>query len=250
MSLEKENIEQDNVPDHIAVIMDGNGRWAKQKGAERIFGHQNAVQSVKEITEGCVELGIPFLTLYAFSTENWERPKEEVDGLMHLLVATLQEEVDDLIKNGVKLKVIGEMDNLPEECQVKLVESSDRTKGNDKLLLTLALSYSGKWDITNALKNIVKDVVEGNLEQREISEDLVSNYLSTKDIPDPALLIRTGGEMRLSNFLLWQLAYSELYITDTMWPDFRKEHLHEAIVSYQKRERRFGRISDQLNLKA
>ncbi|MDH5602995.1 MAG: isoprenyl transferase [Cyclobacteriaceae bacterium] len=250
MSLEKENIDKGNVPSHIAVIMDGNGRWARQKGAERIFGHQNAVKSVKEITEGCVELGIPYLTLYAFSTENWERPKEEVDALMHLLVATLQEELDELIKNGVKLQVIGEMENLPIECQEKLEESSNRTKENERLLLTLALSYSGKWDITNAIKNIVKDVVSGELNSSEINEKLVSSYLSTKDIPDPALMIRTGGEMRISNFLLWQLAYSELYITDTMWPDFRKKHLREAILSFQKRERRFGRISDQLNLKA
>ena len=249
MSSKKENIDKDNVPDHIAVIMDGNGRWARQKGAERIFGHQNAIQAVKEITEGCVELEIPYLTLYAFSTENWERPKEEVDGLMHLLVATLQEEVGDLMKNGVKLNIIGEMSNLPEECQEKLEESTELTKGNERLLLTLALSYSGKWDITNAIKEIVNDIEKGNVEAREINEEMVNSYLSTKSMPDPALLIRTGGEMRISNFLLWQLAYSELYITDTMWPDFRKEDLYEAILSYQKRERRFGRISDQLKVK-
>ena len=245
----KENIDLHNVPGHIAVIMDGNGRWARGKGAERIFGHQNAVQSVKDVTEGCVELGVPYLTLYAFSTENWDRPQKEVDGLMHLLVETLKEEVDELTRNGVKLNVIGQVESLPGECQVKLDESIRATSNNHQLLLTLALSYSGKWDITNAIKNIVTDVNFGKINVEDINEDMVANYLSTKNIPDPGLLIRTGGEMRISNFLLWQLAYSELYITETMWPDFRKKHLNEAIQWFQKRERRFGKTSEQLKVK-
>ncbi len=247
MSSFKDHIDFTNLPKHIAVIMDGNGRWAKKKGAMRIFGHKNAVQAVREVTEGCGEIGIKYLTLYAFSTENWSRPKQEVDGLMELLVQTLRDEIKTLQKNDVKLLTIGDTQSLPEDCRNNLVWAMDQTKGNQGLTLIMALSYSGRSEITNAIKDIVKDVEEGNIKASAINEDLVKNYLQTANIPDPELLIRTSGEMRLSNFLLWQIAYTELVITPTLWPDFRKEHLYEAILSYQKRERRFGKTSEQLN---
>jgi len=227
--------------------MDGNGRWAQKKGADRIFGHQHAVTAVKEVTEGCAELKIPYLTLYAFSTENWGRPKKEVEGLMQLLVSTIKKEINTLIDNNVQLDAIGDIENLPLECKDELHEAIQSTQQNSGLKLTLALSYSGKWDITQALVKIVDDVESGKLNKKEISQELISEYLSTKGKPDPELLIRTSGEMRISNFLLWQLAYSEFYITETLWPDFRKEHLYDAILSYQNRERRFGKISEQIN---
>lgn len=238
----KENIDFNNLPKHIAVIMDGNGRWAKQKGAARIFGHRNAVQSVREITEGCAELGIKYLTLYAFSTENWGRPKEEVDGLMELLVNTLQKEIKTLLDNQVKLKIIGDMNSLPKVCQANLVEAIEAAKNNTGLTLQLALSYSGRSEIAKAVKKITEKVQQGSIHPEDVNEQLIEDYLETSGVPDPELLIRTSGEMRISNFLLWQVAYTELYITPKLWPDFRKEDLYEAICAYQKRERRFGKV--------
>jgi undecaprenyl diphosphate synthase len=243
----KEHIDFNNLPKHIAVIMDGNGRWAKKKCALRIFGHKNAVQAVKEVTEGCGELGIKYLTLYAFSTENWSRPKAEIDGLMELLVNTLKQEIKTLMDNQVKLITIGEISNLPADCQKNLAWAIDQTKNNSGLKLVLALSYSGRWEIISAVKALAKEVEQGKVKPDEINEGLFENYLKTSGIPDPELLIRTSGELRVSNFLLWQIAYTELYITPTLWPDFRKAHLYEAIWSYQQRERRFGKTSEQLN---
>jgi undecaprenyl diphosphate synthase len=243
----KEHIDFNNLPQHVAVIMDGNGRWAKRKGAMRIFGHRNAVQAVRDVTEGCGELGIKYLTLYAFSTENWKRPKDEVDGLMELLVNTLKQEIDKLMENKVKLITIGDTSHLPGNCQENLAWAIDKTKNNDGLKLVLALSYSGRWEITQAVRSLTRDIQEGKLSANDVNEDTIENYLQTSGIPDPELLIRTSGELRISNFLLWQIAYTELYITQTLWPDFRKEHLYEAIWSYQQRERRFGKTSEQLN---
>ena len=243
----KEHIDFNNLPRHIAVIMDGNGRWAKKKGAMRIFGHRNAVQAVKDVTEGCGEIGIKYLTLYAFSTENWSRPKEEVDGLMELLVNTLKQEISTLMENQVKLITIGDTSNLPEDCQKNLQWAKDKTKNNGGLTLILALSYSGRWELLQAVKKIVSDAQAGQITEAEINEKLIEQHLQTAGIPDPELLIRTSGEMRVSNFLLWQIAYTELYITPTLWPDFRKENLYEAIWAYQQRERRFGKTSEQLN---
>ncbi len=243
----KENIDPNNLPAHIAVIMDGNGRWAKKKGAARLFGHQNAVKSVREITEGCAELGVQYLTLYAFSTENWSRPKLEVDGLMRLLVSSIRKEITTLQDNDVRLTAIGNLSNLPKVCQQELDEAMESTKNNQKLQLTLALSYSGRWELIEAIKTLTEDVKMGRVEISEIDEDLFSGYLETRAIPDPELLIRTSGEMRISNFLLWQIAYTELFMTEVLWPDFRKRHLYQAILAYQSRERRFGRISEQVN---
>lgn len=242
MATLRDKIDFSNLPQHIAVIMDGNGRWAKQKGAARIFGHRNAVQSVKEIIEGCGELGIKYLTLYAFSTENWGRPKEEVDGLMELLVNTLQKEIHSLLENKVKLKLIGEISSLPKICQMNLKEAVETTKNNTGLNLLLALSYSGRMEIVKAAKKIADQVKNGTLDPTQVNEQLFEDNLETNGIPDPELLIRTSGEMRISNFLLWQIAYTEFYITPKLWPDFRKEDLYEAICAYQKRERRFGKV--------
>ena len=238
----KENIDFNNLPNHIAVIMDGNGRWATQKGAARIFGHRNAVQSVKEVIEGCGELGVKFLTLYAFSTENWGRPKDEVDGLMELLVSTLKKELKSLNENRVKLMTIGSIDHLPVVCQTNLAEAKEATSTNTGLTLILALSYSGRWEIAQAAKRLSLDVKTGKIHPEDVSENLFEKYLSTSGVPDPELLIRTSGEMRISNFLLWQLAYTEFFITKKFWPDFRKEDLYEAICAFQKRERRFGKV--------
>lgn len=243
----KEQIDLKNLPRHVAVIMDGNGRWAKKKGALRIFGHRNAVQAVRDVTEGTGELGIKYLTLYAFSTENWSRPKDEVDGLMELLVNTLKDEIKTLMENQVKLTTIGDISQLPRDCQENLLWAIDKTKNNTGLTLIMALSYSGRWELTQAMKKMAEAVASGSLKVSEINEHTVGNYLQTSGIPDPELLIRTSGELRISNFLLWQIAYTELYITPTLWPDFRKEHLYEAIWSYQQRERRFGKTSEQLN---
>jgi len=242
----KEHIDFNNLPQHIAVIMDGNGRWAKQKGALRIFGHRNAIQAVRDVTEGSAELGIKYLTLYAFSTENWNRPKAEVDGLMELLVNTIRQEIDTLMENKVRLLTIGDTSSLPRDCQDNLAWAMDKTKDNKGMTLLMALSYSGRWEITNAVKALAEKVERGELKAAEINEKVLENYLQTSGIPDPELLIRTSGELRISNFLLWQIAYTELFITPTLWPDFRKEHLYEAIWSYQKRERRFGKTSEQL----
>lgn len=243
----KEHIDFNNLPRHIAVIMDGNGRWAKKKGALRIFGHKNAVQSVREITECCGELGIKYLTLYAFSTENWNRPKAEVDGLMELLVNTLKQEIGTLNENQVKLKTIGDTSHLPQNCQDNLQWAIDQTSKNGGLTLILALSYSGRWEILQAVKALAAEAKAGKIDPQAINEGVFENYLKTSGIPDPELLIRTSGELRISNFLLWQIAYTELFITPTLWPDFRKEHLYEAICAYQQRERRFGKTSEQLN---
>ncbi|MEO1053875.1 MAG: isoprenyl transferase [Bacteroidota bacterium] len=243
----KENIDRHNLPQHVAVIMDGNGRWAKKKGAMRIFGHQNAIQSVREATEGCAELGIKYLTLYAFSTENWGRPKAEINGLMELLVSTLKKEINTLHENNVRLLTIGDTLDLPRNCQRELQFAIEETKQNTGLKLIIALSYSGRWEITKAVKAILVDAQNNGITPEQINESFIESYLETAGIPDPELLIRTSGEMRVSNFLLWQIAYTELYITDTLWPDFRKPHLYEALKSYQKRERRFGKISEQVN---
>lgn len=227
--------------------MDGNGRWAKKQGARRIFGHRNAVQAVRDVTEASGELGVKYLTLYAFSTENWSRPKEEVEGLMELLVNTLKQEIGTLMENQVKLKTIGDTSHLPKNCQKNLEWAINETRNNSGLTLILALSYSGRWEILEAVKQLAEDVKGGKLDISAINEGTFANYLKTSGIPDPELLIRTSGELRISNFLLWQIAYTELFITPTLWPDFRKEHLYEAIWSYQQRERRFGKTSEQLN---
>jgi len=238
----KSLIDLNNLPKHIAVIMDGNGRWAKKQGAKRIFGHRNAIEAIRQTTESCAELGIKHLTLYAFSTENWNRPKAGVKGLMELLVSTIKKETKTLTRNNVRLTSIGDINSLPSKAQRELAESTELTKGNTGLNLILALSYSGRWEILSAVKNLLKDVKNETIGLEDINNDTFSDYLCTKNVPDPELLIRTSGEMRISNFLLWQIAYTELYITDVLWPDFREEHLYEAIVAYQKRERRFGKV--------
>ena len=245
MSL-KNKIISDKVPKHVAIIMDGNGRWAKQQGELRIFGHTNGVESVRSAITASGEIGVEFLTLYAFSTENWNRPKEEIDGLMDLLVHSITQELDSMNKQGVRLKTIGDIDNLPKSCQKALKDAIDKTKNNKKLTLILALSYSSRWEITNAISNIARKIEGNKLSSNEINEDLISSYLSTSDFPDPELLIRTSGENRISNFLMWQLAYTELFFTDILWPDFDKECFFEAIVDFQKRERRFGQTTEQL----
>jgi undecaprenyl diphosphate synthase len=244
-----EKIDKSKLPKHIAIIMDGNGRWAKKQGALRIFGHSNAIQSVRESSEACAELGVEYLTLYAFSTENWSRPKHEVNALMQLLVSTIRSEIKTLNKNNIRLSTIGNIKDLPDSCQKELAEAVEMTKGNTRLNLVLALSYSGRWEIMEAVKKMVSDAQTNSLDPQLINEDTFKNYLTTKNIPDPELLIRTSGEMRISNFLLWQIAYAELYFTEVLWPDFRKEHLYDAIISFQKRERRFGKISEQVNPK-
>jgi undecaprenyl diphosphate synthase len=240
-------INKEKVPNHIAVIMDGNGRWAKEKGKDRIFGHYEGVISVRSAVEACMEAGVNYLTLYAFSTENWNRPKLEVDALMELLVSTLNKEMQSLHNNGVRLHVIGDFASLPPICQEQLNQAIALTQNNTSLNLVLALSYSAKWEIAEATKAIALDVKHGKLQVEDINENLISSYLNTSHLPDPELMIRTSGECRISNFLLYQLAYAELYFTNVHWPDFRKEHLFEAIINYQNRERRFGKISEQIN---
>ena len=243
----KEQIDYSRLPKHIAVIMDGNGRWAKGQGKVRVFGHEQGVLSVKDIVEGCVEVGIEYLTLYAFSTENWNRPKEEVDALMQILISTINKETETLNKNNIKLNAIGNIASLPRECIDDLNEAMEKTAHNEKCTLTLALSYSAKWEILEAAKKIASAVKDNVISLDDINEDLFSSKLTTVNIPDPELMIRTSGEHRISNYLLWQMAYTEFYFTDVLWPDFRREDLFEAIVDYQKRERRFGKISEQLN---
>jgi undecaprenyl diphosphate synthase len=245
MSL-REKIDQHNLPKHVAVIMDGNGRWAKQRGGIRIFGHQSAITSVRETVEAAAELGIKYLTLYAFSTENWKRPQYEVNALMQLLVSSIRKETATLLKNNIRLKTIGDTGSLPASCQKELREAIAETKDCNRMTLVLALSYSGRWDITQAAVKMAKAVQTGELVPEEISEKKINDFLVTAGMPDPELLIRTSGEQRISNFLLWQLAYTELYITDLLWPDFRKENLYEALLAYQTRERRFGKTSEQL----
>lgn len=247
MSTAKLHIDRDNVPKHIAIIMDGNGRWAKQKGEQRAFGHASGVESVREALTAASEIGVKHLTLYAFSTENWNRPKDEVEALMNLLVQTILSEVEQLNKNKVRLKAIGDIENLPNECREALLEAIDKTKENDRIDLILALSYSSRWEIERAMKSIAQDYADKKISLKEINQDLISSKLSTNGIPDPELLIRTSGECRVSNFLLWQIAYSELHFTPVLWPDFKQEHLFQAILDYQGRERRFGQISEQIN---
>ncbi len=242
----KEKIDPNNLPRHIAVIMDGNGRWARSKGAARVFGHQNAIEAVRATTEGCAELGVEFLTLYAFSTENWGRPKMEVDALMQLLVATIKNEIGTLMKNNVRLASIGDTGSLPVACNRQLKEAIELTSGNTGLTLILALNYSGRWEITEAAKRVAEMAASHQISVGEITQELLSEQMSTHGIPDPELLVRTSGEMRVSNFLLWQIAYTELYVTHVLWPDFRREHLYEAILAYQQRERRFGKINEQV----
>lgn len=240
-------IKKDKVPSHVAIIMDGNGRWAKQQGEDRIFGHHEGVNSVREIVEAAAEVGVKYLTLYAFSTENWNRPKEEVDALMELLVATISMETPQLHKNNVKLEAIGNLKSLPTSCFNELQESISITRNNTGLTLILALSYSSKWEITASVKEIAEQVASGKLNPSDITEETISSHLCTTRYPDPELMIRTSGEHRISNFLLWQLAYAEFYFTDTLWPDFRKQEFYTAINDYQNRERRFGKTSEQIS---
>jgi len=237
------------IPMHIAIIMDGNGRWAKRRGLPRVSGHREGVKSVRDVVEACAQLGVKYLTLFAFSTENWRRPKEEIDTLMKLLIKTLRSETEKLHKNDIKLMAIGDIDSLPKEVRQELKEAMEKTKNNKRMVLNLALSYSGRWEIIEAVKEIARDVKKGKVKIEEIDDKLFSNYLKTAGIPDPDLLIRTSGELRISNFLLWQIAYTELYITDCLWPDFRRKHLYEAIRDYQRRERRFGMTSEQIKKK-
>lgn len=245
MSL-KDKIDIKLLPGHIAIIMDGNGRWAKEKGEDRLFGHLNGVESVRDVVEASAELGIKYLTLYAFSTENWDRPKNEVSGLMALLVDTIHKEVPTLNKNNIRLHVIGDIDMLPDAAKNELKEALAETSMNTGLNLIMALSYSSRWEITNAVKQIALCVKQNKMQPGDITQDTVSAYLTTSGFPDPELMIRTSGEYRISNFLLYQLAYAELYFTNTLWPDFKKENLYEAIVDYQVRERRFGKTGEQI----
>ena len=235
------------IPRHIAIIMDGNGRWAKKRGMPRIAGHNEGVESVRDTVEACGQLGVEYLTLYAFSTENWKRPVEEVSLLMRLLLKALKDETDRLHTNNVRIQAIGDIVALPQEVQNELLEDIQKTKNNTGLTLILALSYSGRWDVTEAVKRIVRDAAAKRLGEGEINEKLVAAYLSTTGIPDPDLLIRTSGEFRISNFLLWQLAYTEIYITPKHWPSFRRDELYAAIRDYQRRERRFGMVSEQIH---
>ena len=237
-----EGIEKNKLPKHIAITMDGNGRWAKSKGKLRIFGHKNGVKSVRDTVEGAAEIGIEYLTLYAFSSENWNRPEKEVNALMTLLVSAINKETKTLMDNNIRLSTIGDINKLPSKAQKELQEAIIKTKDNTRMTLVLALSYSGRGEIINAVQNIIKD----GKKPEEINEDTFQQYLTTKSVPDPELLIRTSGEYRISNFLLWQIAYSELYFTDTLWPDFRRADLYKAILNYQNRERRFGKTTEQL----
>lgn len=246
MATLKDKIDMTRIPQHVAVIMDGNGRWAKQHGKERLFGHYNGVESVRVVVETSVKLGIKYLTLYTFSTENWNRPKAEVDGLMELLVDNIIKETPTFHKNNIRFTTIGDNSLLPEKALRKLEECIAETALNTGMTLVLALSYSSRWEITDAVRRIAAKVKDGELSIDDINDQVVSDNLATAGIPDPELLIRTSGELRLSNYLLWQMAYTELYFTDTLWPDFREESLYEAIVDYQKRERRFGKTSEQL----
>ena len=244
----RSEIDSQNIPAHVAVIMDGNGRWAKQKGGLRIFGHQSAITAVRETVEAAAEVGVQYLTLYAFSTENWSRPAHEVMALMQLLVHTIRQETPTLLKNSIRLQAIGQIENLPKSCQKELAEAIELTKGGSRMTLLLALSYSGRWDLTQASQRMAVEVAAGRLQPDQITEQTIAGFLTTAGIPDPALLIRTSGEQRISNFLLWQLAYTELFITELLWPDFRREHFYDALRAYQQRERRFGKTSEQLTV--
>ena len=243
----KANIERDHLPQHLAIIRDGNGRWAKERGEDRLFGHFHGVQSVRDIVEASAELGIQYLTLYAFSTENWDRPQAEVSGLMELLVNTIRKEVEQLKKNGIRLHVIGDLTMLPPTAQQELTEALELTAENDHMHLIMALSYSGRWDITQAFHQLGRKIQAGELSPESVDAEVIAAHLSTRDFPDPELMIRTSGEHRISNFLLYQLAYAEFYFTETLWPDFRRQHLYKALLDYQQRERRFGKTSEQVS---
>jgi len=247
--IQEELKKSGEIPTHIAIIMDGNGRWAKRRGLPRVAGHREGVKSVRDVVEACAQLGVKYLTLFAFSTENWRRPRQEVDTLMKLLIRTLRTETENLHKNDIKLMAIGDIESLPVEVQKELKEAIEKTKNNKRMILNLALSYSGRWEIIEAVRDIARDVKDGKIKVEDINDKLFSRYLRTAGIPDPDLLIRTSGEYRISNFLLWQIAYTELYICDCLWPDFRRKHLYEAIRDYQKRERRFGMTSEQIKKK-
>ena len=239
-------IDKTNIPSHVAIIMDGNGRWAKNQGEERIFGHTYGVESVREVLKAAKEIGVKYLTLYAFSAENWSRPKSEVEGLMDLLVQSITGELDEMNNNGVRLLSVGNTDQLPEKCRKSLANAELKTKNNSDLNLVLALNYSAREDIIEGVKKISKEIANNNISEQEITPDVFNNYLSTSNIPSPELLIRTSGEIRISNFLLWEIAYTELYFTDVFWPDFKREEFFTAIVEYQNRERRFGMVSEQI----
>lgn len=242
----KEKLDPTKIPQHIAIIMDGNGRWAKKKGAMRIFGHRHAIQAVKDAIEGADQLGVKFLTLFSFSTENWSRPQDEVKALMELLVKTIIDEISLMMKNNIRLQAIGDLESLPPSAYEKLMEAKALTASNTGLTVVLALSYSGQWELTQMVKRIAQKVSQGDLNPDQITQELVASNLDTAGIPDPELMIRTSGEYRISNFLLWQLAYTELYFTPVLWPDFRKEHLYAAVENYQNRERRFGKTGEQV----
>ncbi|GAB6283151.1 MAG: isoprenyl transferase [Ignavibacterium sp.] len=248
LEIQKELIQSGNIPKHIAIIMDGNGRWAKSKGLPRFTGHKIGVESVKDIVKACSQLGVQYLTLYTFSTENWNRPQKEISTLMRLIVQTLRKEIDELLENNIKLTAIGDIDSLPDNVKNELLAAIEKTKNNKKMILNLALSYSGRWEIIEAVKKICNEVCNEQLSIDEICTDKFSQYLTTKNFPDPDLLIRTSGEFRVSNFLLWQIAYTEFYISKEYWPAFRRKNLYEAIKDYQKRERRFGKLSEQLKV--
>lgn len=244
----RNRLDKNRIPKHVAIIMDGNGRWAEKHGKARVFGHENGVESVRSVVEGAGEIGVKHLTLYAFSTENWERPKPEVEALMELLVHAIDNESDLLMKNNVRLTTIGDLSKMPLKVKERLDRCIGFLNNNTGLNLILALSYSSKWEIVNAIKNIVNETIEGNVKLEMINDKLFEKYLNTAETPDPELLIRTSGEFRISNFLLWQIAYTELYFTEKLWPDFRKEDLFEAIFDFQNRERRFGKTSEQLTM--
>ncbi|MBQ9312204.1 MAG: isoprenyl transferase [Bacteroidales bacterium] len=242
----KEKINKENIPQHVAIIMDGNGRWAKKQGKERIFGHQHGVDSVRNVCEASAELGVKYLTLYTFSKENWNRPKEEVDALMKMLVYTIGQEEKTLMDNNIRLENIGDTSELGQEAKEALLAMIEKTKANSGMTLILALNYSARWEIIEMVKQISAEVKQGKIEEKSIDENTISSYLTTKQIPDVDLLIRTSGELRISNFLLWQIAYSELYFTEVLWPDFTKEEFYKAVCDYQNRERRFGKTSEQI----
>lgn len=242
----KEKLDPTKIPQHIAIIMDGNGRWAKKKGAMRIFGHRHAIQAVKDAIEGADQLGVKYLTLFSFSTENWSRPQDEVKALMELLVKTIIDEISLMMNNNIRLEAIGDLESLPLSAYEKLMEAKALTASNTGLTVVLALSYSGQWELTQMVKRIAQKVSDGNLSPEQITQEVVASNLDTAGIPDPELMIRTSGEFRISNFLLWQLAYTELYFTPVLWPDFRREHLYVAVEDYQKRERRFGKTGEQV----
>ncbi|HBZ34067.1 MAG TPA: isoprenyl transferase [Bacteroidales bacterium] len=244
--MKKEDIDITRLPVHVAIIMDGNGRWAQRQGKERVYGHKHGVDSVRAVTEAAAELGIKFLTLYAFSTENWNRPQAEIDALMSLLVQAIEHETPTLMKNNVRLLTIGDTERLPQNTRDRLMTCLEQTAGNTGLSLVLALSYSARWEITRAAQLIARDVAKGLVKEDDIDQTMLNRYMTTRDIPDPDLLIRTSGEQRISNFLLWQIAYSELYFTDLCWPEFQKEAFYDAIADYQTRERRYGKTSEQM----